>query len=252
LIAQVLLIGIAALACGCVNTIAGGGTLLLFPALVATGMSSLSANVTNSMSTWPGYFGGAVGFRHDLNAQWRGLRPLIAAAMAGSIVGCILLLNTPSDVLDALIPVLVLLATLLATFAPRIRRAVARRADGSPRRPLPLIASLFGTGVYSGYFGGATGVVFIAILSLMSSETLHQIVANKTVLSFASATATVPLFGFFGPVQWGYLAEAAPLTLLGGYLGSHAARRISEPTLRYSVAVVGVGASVYLAIRGWW
>ena len=125
-----LLVFLAGLACGAVNALAGGGSLILFPALIATGMGPLAANVTNSVSTWPGYLGSSLGFRTELEAQRHRLPRLAIATLGGSAVGCTLLLVTPPDAFDALVPLLVLLAAVLLAIQPAVARRVGQPVEG--------------------------------------------------------------------------------------------------------------------------
>lgn len=245
-----LLVALAGLACGVVNSIAGGGSLLLFPALLATGMSSLSANVTNSLATWPGYVGGVAGFRDDLGDQRGRLVRLAAATVVGSTVGCVLLLATPSAAFDVIVPFLVLTATGLTALQPWAKRRLERR--GTASSPTPGRSTLAAVGlaaVYGGYFGGALGVVFLAVLGLTVGDTLRRLNAAKSVLSLVDASVSVVVFGLFGPVHWGLVAIAAPSTLVGGFVGARIARRLDERVLRTAVVVFGVAVAAYLFSR---
>lgn len=248
--ADVVLVAGAGLSCGVVNSIAGGGSLLLFPALLATGLSPLTANVTNSVSSWPGYAGGVLGFRGELTGQRSRLPPLVAATVAGSLVGCVLLLATPSSAFDVIVPFLVLAATGLTAAQPWAKR---RRADRTPRdRAGPAaLAAIFGAAIYGGYFGGALGVIFLAVLGVTVHDTLTRLNATKTVLSLADATVSVVVFGLFGPVVWSTVAVAAPTALVGGLVGARLARRLDERLLRALVVAFGLVVSVYLGLRAW-
>lgn len=248
-----VLVATAGLACGIVNSIAGGGSLLLFPALLSTGMGSLAANVTNSVATWPGYVGGVAGYRHDLADQRDRLRPLAVATVAGSIVGCTLLLLTPEGAFDVVVPFLVLAATALTALQPWAKgRLLARSGSGPTATRAPGRAATFGIGlaaVYGGYFGGALGVIFLAVLGLTVVDALGRLNAAKAVLTLVDASVSVVVFGLFGPVQWAAVALAAPGTLLGGFVGARIARRLDERVLRASVVGFGLVVGIYLLIR---
>jgi uncharacterized membrane protein YfcA len=235
---------------GGINSIAGGGSLILFPTLVALGLPTVDANVTNSVAQWPGYIGSIVGFRDEYGGQRRRIVRLGGVAVLGGAVGSVLLLTTPSSAFDVVVPVLVLLASLLLAVQPlltsRLRRA---EDDGRTRDPAWLYVAVFLATVYGGYFGGALGVILVGVLGLA----LHRLkLANalKSVLSGITATVTVVVFGLFGPVHWAVVAVAAPTSLLGGFLGARIATRIPAVPLRVLIVVFGVGVSIYLFLRG--
>ena len=238
------LIVVAGMLCGAVNAIAGGGTLVLFPALVLTGMAPLVANVTSSLITWPGYVGGLAGFRDDLRGQearwWLGLVPL-----AGSTTGCVLLLTTPSSVFDEIVPSLVLFASLLLAAQPLVKRCVGTARDRSGWCAF----SLFLATIYGGYFGGGVGVILLGVLALTLSDSLRRLNALKGAISLVHATTSVAIFAFFGPVQWMSALVGAPSALVGGYLGARLARRLSDRLLRSGVVILGVAVAAWLQLR---
>jgi uncharacterized membrane protein YfcA len=243
---QIVLLGVLGLVAGAVNAVAGGGSLIVFPALLATGMAPLPANVTNSVAQWPGYAGSTVNARDDLRGQRRRLVTTSVAAALGSAVGCVLLLVLPQSVFDAVVPVLVLLASLTLGAQPWIKRWTQQRTTDNPRALLPTI---FLAAVYGGYFGGALGVVLIAVLSLLAHDTLQRLNAVKVLLSLVTSTVTVLLFALFAPVDWLAVLLLAPTTLAGGYLGMAVAKKMPDGVLRWSVVVLGVGVAIYLFLR---
>jgi uncharacterized membrane protein YfcA len=241
------LVAVAGLLCGAVNAVAGGGSLILFPALIASGLPTLAANVTNSVATWPGYVGGVVGFREELKGQSRRLFPLAMVSLAGSISGCALLLTTSTAAFDLVVPALVLFATLLLAAQPRLKRWMADRAP-TPNRPhRGLYPALFLATVYGGYFGGALGVIIIGALALTLADSLPRLNALKAALTLVDCSVSVVIFGLFGPVDWLAVAVAAPTCLLGGYLGARLARRLNEARLRAAVITLGLSVTIYLA-----
>jgi uncharacterized membrane protein YfcA len=243
------LVAAAGLACGLVNSIAGGGSLILFPALLATGMPTRSANVTNSVATWPGYVGGVVGFRDQIADQRRRLPRLIVATLFGSTIGCIALLLTPEGAFDVVVPFLVLFASLLTAGQPAARRRLERAGATRDVAGTWAVLGIFLAALYGGYFGGALGVIIVGVLGLTIHDTFKRLNAAKSLLTLVDASVSVVIFGLFGPVHWVYVAVAAPCTLVGGYLGAHAARRLDEKLLRTSVVTIGVVVSVYLFVR---
>jgi uncharacterized protein len=238
--------GVAFLA-GIINSIAGGGSLILFPTLVALGLPTVAANVTNSVAQWPGYLGGIAGFRSEYAGQRGRLLRFGLVALLGGTAGSVLLLTTPSQAFDVVVPVLVLLASLLLAVQPLLTRLQAED-DGVRRDPGWIYAALFLATVYGGYFGGALGVILVGVLGIA----LHRLkLANalKSALSAVTATVTLVIFGFFGDVHWDVVAVAAPASLVGGFLGARIASRIPATPLRVLIVGFGVAVSVYLFLR---
>lgn len=239
-----------ALLAGGVNSIAGGGSLILFPTLVALGLGTVEANVTNSVAQWPGYLGGVAGFRREYAGQRSRLLRLGTVAVLGGTTGSILLLTTPSEAFDVVVPVLVLLASSLLAFQPLINRRLKRnqRDDAAARDPRWLYAAIFFATVYGGYFGGALGVILVGVLGLALNR-LPLANALKSAIAAVTASVTVVVFGIFGDVHWGVVAVAAPASLLGGFLGARVATRIPATALRVLIVVFGVAVSIYLFAR---
>jgi uncharacterized protein len=246
---DLLVVAGVALLAGGINSIAGGGSLILFPTLVALGMGTIAANVTNSVAQWPGYLGGVAGFRDEYSGQRGRLVRFGGVAVLGGTAGCVLLLTTPSEAFDVVVPVLVLLASLLLAVQPLITARLKRgEADGSGRDPGWLYAAVFLATVYGGYFGGALGVILVAVLGVG----LHRLkLANalKSAISAVTATVTVVIFGIWGPVDWLVVAVAAPASLLGGFLGARVATRIPTTPLRVLIVTFGVLVAIYLFAR---
>ena len=246
---ELLVVAGVALLAGGINAIAGGGSLILFPTLVALGMGTVPANVTNSVALWPGYLGSVAGFRSMYGGQRGRLVRFGIVAVLGGTVGSVLLLTTPTEAFDLVVPVLVLLASLLVGAAPLITARLRRReADDVRGDPAWLYAALFLATVYGGYFGGALGVILVAVLGVG----LHRLkLANalKSVISAVTATVTVVVFGIWGPVDWLVVVVAAPTSLLGGFLGARVATRIPTTPLRLVIVTFGVAVSVYLFLR---
>ena len=238
---------VAGLVAGAVNAAAGGGSLLVFPSLLAVGLPPLAANVTNSIAQWPGYVGIVAGVRRDLRGQGRRVLLTSVLSVVGSAVGCALLLVLPSSVFDAVVPVLVLLASAVFAFQPLIRRWTAP-TPGAPDRLTTLLPSVFLAAVYGGYFGGALGVVLLSTLSLFAHDSLVRLNALKGFLSLVVATVTVVYFAIGAPVQWFAVAVLAPTTLIGGYIGARVARRSPETVLRVAVVLLGITVGVYLLV----
>ena len=247
--ADLVIAAAVALLAGGINSIAGGGSLILFPTLVALGLGTVAANVTNSVAQWPGYLGGMLGFRSEYAGQRARLVRFAVVAVVGGAAGSVLLLTTPSEAFDVVVPMLVLLASLLLAIQPLITKRLKREEqDGTARDAGWLYVALFFATVYGGYFGGALGVILVGVLGVA----LHRLkLANalKSVLSAVTATVTVVIFGLFGPVHWLLAVVCAPAALLGGFVGARVASRIPTTPLRVLIVAFGVAVSVYLFAR---
>jgi uncharacterized protein len=240
--------GVALLAGG-INSIAGGGSLIFFPTLVALGLGTVTANVTNSVVQWPGYLGGIAGFRREYAGQGGRLVRFGVVGLLGGTAGSVLLLTTPSEVFDVVVPVLVLLASLLLAVQPLLTANLRRAGDDGGRRdPAWLYGALFLATVYGGYFGGALGVILVGVLGLALHD-LKLSNALKSALSAVTATISLLIFALFGPVDWLVVAIAAPASLVGGFLGARIATRIPGTPLRILIVTFGVTVSIYLFVR---
>ncbi|MGZ4508212.1 MAG: sulfite exporter TauE/SafE family protein [Blastococcus sp.] len=248
-VADLLIAAGVALLAGGINSIAGGGSLLLFPTLVALGLGTVPANVTNSVVQWPGYLGGVAGFRAEYEGQRGRLIRFGIVAVLGGTTGSVLLLTTPSSAFDVVVPILVFLASVLLAVSPLLTKRLRREEDEQAHRdPVWLYVSLFLATVYGGYFGGALGVILVGVLGLA----LHRLkLANalKSALSAVTATISLAIFALFGPVDWAVVAVAAPASLLGGFLGARVATRIPATPLRAFIVTFGLAVSVYLFLR---
>jgi uncharacterized membrane protein YfcA len=242
-----LLLVVAGLAAGAVNAIAGGGSLITFPSLIAVGLPSVEANVTNSVSVFPGYVSSVAGSRADLAGQGRRVRATVPAAVAGTAVGCALLLLTPARAFEIVVPFLVLGAAATLAFQERLRGLVGHPRAMSPRRAAVTLQSVVFVGaIYGGYFGAALGVMYVAALALVLDETLNRINALKNVLSACVGLVTVVVFAVLAPVHWGAVLAVAPATVVGGYLGARLARRLPARVLK--VLIVSFGTVVGLIL----
>lgn len=249
---DLLLVGLAALAGGAVNAIAGGGTLITFPTLTAVGVPAVSANVTNTVALTPGYLGGTLGQRRDLDGQGRRLRLLVPAAVLGGLVGGALLLATGEELFRELVPFLILGASGLLWFQDRIRdrvvRRLSQRAGGDPNHGWVAVPT-FAASVYGGYFGAGLGVILLAVLGLVIDDTLTRINALKQGLSFCvNATAAV-FFLFSGKVVWSAALVMAIGAVIGGSIGGRVAGRMPPALLRRVVVAIGVVVGIVYLVR---
>lgn len=238
---DIVLLVAAGLGAGTVNGVAGGGTLVSFPALLATGLQPLQANVTSTLGIWPGYLGGVAGFRSEVREQpRRRLVVLSAAAIVGATGGSVLLLETPGSAFKAIAPYLVLSACLLFAVQPLVAGWVKRRlsslADGHVG--IAAAGTLFGA-VYGGYFGAGLGVILLALLGLTLPEDLVRTNGLRAVLSLMVNTAAAVVFLIAAHVAWDDAGLLAGSSLVGGYFGARVARRL--PPLVFRLLVVGLG-----------
>ena len=244
--ADIVLLCGAGLAGGMVNSIAGGGSLFVFPALVATGLGTVAANVTNSVALWPGYVGTLVGLGSLVKAQAGRARRLAPAACVGAAAGCALLLSTPTRAFDVVVPFLVIAASLLIGAQPAIARRITSEHETHPRE---LVVAVGIAAVYGGYFGGGLGVILLAVIGLTLAQPLRETNALKSIVSLIVATVSLVAFAIFGPVHWTEVAIIAPTALIGGVLGGRIAATVNERALRIAIVGLGLGVGVWLAVR---
>ena len=248
--AEAALVAVAGFLAGAVNAVAGGGSLISFPALVAVGLPTLDANVTNTTAVWPGYLGSATAYRRELADQGHRLRALGLTAALGGVAGSAILLVAPDAVFDAVVPFLVLAGSLLLALQPRIAAVVrARAADDAREHPVQLHVALFLAAVYGAYFGGGLGVILLAVLGIYVADHLQRLNGLKSAMSLLINTIALVAFALFGPVDWAAVAVVAPASLAGGYAGARLARRLSPDALRSTVVVFGVVVAVWLFLR---
>jgi uncharacterized protein len=249
-LSHILLLVVAGIAAGGVNAIAGGGSLITFPTLIATGLPSVDANVTNSVSVFPGYVSSVAGSRADLAGQGSRVRAVLPAALVGTVGGCALLLATPGRVFEVIVPFLVLGAAATLAFQERLRGLVGHPRSMAPRRAaVTLQLVVFVGAVYGGYFGAALGVMYVAALALILDEPLKRINALKNVLSATVGLVTVVVFAFFADVDWTAVATLAPATVVGGYVGARVARRLPAKVLKYLIVTFGTTIGLILLYR---
>jgi len=238
-----LWVGLAAAAAGAVNALAGGGTLISFPALMAAGVPAVAANVTNTVALCPGYFGATLAQAKDLRGQKRRLWLLLPAGVLGGVAGGLLLLHTGERTFRALVPFLILLASgLLAVQEPvrawLTRRLAGRSTDGAHERWAALPVGL--AAVYGGYFGAGLSVIVLAALGLLLDDSLTRLNALKQTVALATNVAAAIFFVFSGQVVWPAAAAMAAGALVGGAVGGRLAGKVRPATLRWMVVAIGL------------
>jgi uncharacterized protein len=248
---QALLVFVAGVWAGTINTVVGSGTLITFPVLLAVGLPPVTANVSNTLGLAPGSISGAIGYRAELTGQRPRLVRLGAASVLGGIVGAILLLKLPAGAFKDIVPVLIVLALVLVIVQPRLSRKFAARADGERMAVTPVLWVLvFGTGVYGGYFGAAQGVILVATMGVLLDESLQRINAGKNVLAGLVNGVAAIVFILFSRAHVNWLAAGliAVGSVLGGVIGAKVGRRLSPVALRGVIVVVGLFAIAKLIV----
>jgi uncharacterized membrane protein YfcA len=266
---------IASVLGGGVNAIAGGGTLLTFPALVGLGVPALTANATSTVALWPGALSSMVGYRGELRGARAWVVRLTLPSVVGGAVGAWLLLRTPPDRFERIVPFLVLGATLLFQAQSHIMRRLARRrataagsvspdpaaqsvapsadesAGNDPQvAPWLFVAAQFAIGVYGGYFGAGIGILMLAGLGMMGFTNIHRMNGLKNWGAVCMNVVAASIFAFSGIVNWPVALAIAAGGLLGGYGGSRMAQRVGQQRVRRAIVVIGLASFLFLLVRG--
>ncbi|KAA9004995.1 sulfite exporter TauE/SafE family protein [Histidinibacterium aquaticum] len=236
---SIVVLVVAGLLAGMINAIAGGGTLLSFPALVWLGVPPIMANATATMTALPGYIGSAWAYRRDIRAEGSlRLSSIILIAALGGLAGAALLLITPGDAFVGIVPWLLLTATLLFATGPRFVTMV--REKGLTIRPGLSAAAIFLVAGYGGYFNGGLGIMLLAVFGLIGFQNLHGMNGLKNLLSAVLSLVSVTTYATAGLIAWESAAILALATTLGGYIGARQARRIRN-TEYLRLLIVGIG-----------
>lgn len=265
-IARYALIVAAAATGGAINSIAGGGTLVTFPALVGLGVPPIVANATSTVALWPGAIGSMWGYRGELvGAQAWAVR-FALPSLIGGLAGALLLLRTSSEAFDAVVPWLVLGATLLFVIQRPLMGVIRRRAaeatppergvgpkTGDEPEPPPspgALAYQFGVAVYGGYFGAGIGILMLAVLGFMGFRSIHRMNGLKNWGGLCINFTAAITFILSGLVDWPVAAAMATGALAGGYGGSRLAQRVPQEWVRRAIMVIGLASGVWLWGRG--
>jgi uncharacterized protein len=245
----VLLI-VAALAAGIVNAIAGGGSLISFPALLATGMGSVRANATNTLGMWPGSVSSVLAYRAHIAAERHRAIVLAVPSLIGGLAGSVLLLSTPESAFRAVVPWLILFACALLALQTQVAKWVAKAATGEARRvPISLWIAQLLISVYGGYFGAGIGILMLAAMAIFIPSGLQA--ANGLKVLFASLINGISAVYFVvvGAVRLPEAGVMAVAAIAGGWLGAHLAQRLPAKTMRALVVAYGVVVAVKLLVK---
>ncbi len=231
---------------GIFNAIAGGGTLITFPTLLAFGVPAITANVTSSVGIVPSYLGGVHGFRDELTNQLGRIRRLLPVALAGGATGAILLLTTPAASFRLVAPWLVAFATVLFAVQPFVVKRLSSLHDEHPTRKVLVQVGTFAVAIYGGYFGAGMGIMLLAVLGIGLTESLVRINGLRAVLSILICTLSATIFIIHGHVFWAAALCIGLGTLFGGTVGARIARFLPSMWLRVVVVVFGTATTIGL------
>lgn len=246
--ARIAMVAGAALAGGAVNAIAGGGSLITFPALVAAGLPPVLASVTNTVAMCPGYLGATLAQRKDLAGQGRRAGMVLPVAAIGGAAGAWLLMHTSARAFDVLVPFLILTAALLIAVQEPLRKRLMSRVPAG--RAEPLAALPIGlAAIYGGYFGAGMGVMVLAALGVVLDDSLLRINALKQSVSLVVNVTAALVFVIWADVDWTITLIMAGAALCGGAIGGVIAARIPQAALRWTIVAIGVGVSVVYFTR---
>lgn len=242
-----ILLFFASILAGAMNSVAGGGTFFTFPMLIFTGMNPIAANATNTMALWPGSLASVGAYRRELAASRPLLPPLMVISFIGGLLGAIVLLKTPEQTFKELVPWLLLVATLLFTFSPKITAYLRRHSSDQVTRKGKILGWLgqLGIATYGGYFGGGIGILMLSMLSLMGLSNIHQMNGLKTLLATVINGIAVLTFILAGTIVWPQAVLMMVGAIIGGYGGASLARKIPPHYIRHFITVVGLTLSLY-------
>jgi uncharacterized membrane protein YfcA len=243
---ELLAVAAAGAAAGASNALAGAGSLITFPTLIALGVPPLSANVTSTVGLIPGAVGGAVGYADLLGQQRQRVARLAVPTLIGAVAGTALLLITSNDTFEAIVPALVAGSCLLLLFQPRLTSRISQAGD--EHSPF-LTAGLVFSGAYAAYFGSAVGILLLGLLGLFVADSMQHLNGLKILLAGIANLLAATAYAFFADVDWRFAVCLMVSSLIGGRLGASLARRVSGDVLRVAIALIGLVVAAVLAWR---
>jgi uncharacterized membrane protein YfcA len=243
---SLLAVAAAGAAAGASNALAGAGSLITFPTLIAVGLPPLSANVTSTVGLVPGAVGAGLGYTDLLTEQRQRIVRLAVPTLVGAVFGTALLLITSNDTFEAIVPALVAGSCLLLLFQPRLTPRISHA--GEEHSPF-LTAGLVFSGAYAAYFGSAVGILLLGLLALFVADSMQHLNAIKILLAGIANLLASIAYAFLASVQWKYAVCLMVSSLVGGRLGANLARRVSGDVLRVAIALIGLTVAAILAVR---
>jgi uncharacterized membrane protein YfcA len=249
---QVLLLVSASVGAGIMNAMAGGGTILTYPALLLSSVSPIIANATSTVALWPGAATSLFGYRREVWAHKQWLRVLFIPSLVGGAIGAWLLIQTPASTFEWLAPFMVLFATVLFMVQGLIARRSGRDTEENLRIPgrLP-VAWLFqlGIAIYGGYFGVGIGILMLAVLGFLGLNDIHAANGTKNFMGMCINGVAAAYFIACGAVNWTAALIMMGGAMAGGYAGARLARRIGRARARAAVVVIGLLVTAILLLR---
>ena len=245
---------LAGVIAGAINSVAGGGTLISFPSLIAYGVPTVMANATNTGVVWPGTLSSAIAYRDDLTRERGLLLTLLVPSCIGGLLGAAILVITPEETFAHIVPFLVLFATILFALSDIFKRLVRSDSDGHTER-INLLSGAWGFGfqlfvaTYGGYFGAGMGILMLASLSLMGLRDVHRMNALKTLLGTMINGVALVFFIIKGLIVWRVAIMMAVGATIGGYAGARLAKRVNQKRLRIFIVLVGLAVSAWLFVK---
>jgi hypothetical protein len=252
-LSHILIAMAAAFLAGGINSVAGGGTLITFPALFGLGLPAIAANTTSTVAIWPGSLGSMWGFRREIASIPPGMRLLAIPSVLGGVLGAVLLRSTSAAVFERMVPFLILFATLLFTVQAPIQRRLKATAPSSGPRSRGWIAGAmlaqFAVGVYGGYFGAGMSIMMLTALAFMGMEDILKMSALTSFLSFCTNGVASIFFAATHMVVWPYVLGMMIAAIVGGYVAAGLARKIGKVVVRRFVIAVGFTIAFGLMIK---
>lgn len=248
---DIALLLVAAFFAGTLNAVAGGGSFLTLPALIAVGVPSVTANATGTVALLPGYVASILGSREDMEpAPGLSMRSVVLLSLIGGVIGAALLLVTPDAAFNRLIPWLLLAATAMFAFGPQLRRwADAHRPAGAAPSRGRAIAGLLLVAGYGGYFNGGMGILMLALFGLLGQTRLNAMNAVKNLVSTLLTAIAVAIYAAGGIVRWKEAFIMMAAATLGGYVGARGARKLPAPVLRWGIVAIGLVMTVLFFLK---
>lgn len=248
-------LGVTAIIAGAINSVAGGGSFLTFPALMFCGVTPIRANATNTVALWFGSLASVGAYRNQMENQRRALITLLVTSFIGGLVGALLLLKTPDATFKLLLPWLLLIATLIFIFGKYLTALLKRMVHLDINAPQNIVPFLVGStlqlviAIYGGFFGGGIGILMLALLTLLGYEKIHTMNALKTVLAAVINGIAAIAFVLANVVDWPQCMVMIVGSIVGGYGGAVLAQRVSQEMIRRIVIAVGLGMTLYFFAR---
>jgi uncharacterized membrane protein YfcA len=242
----------AAVAAGAINSVAGGGTLISFPSLVAFGETEVLSNATNTAALWPGSFSSALGYKKDTSVDRALLAMLIIPSIVGGLLGAVIFVGTPESVFRLVVPILILFATCLFAARKPISKKLTMKSDENEvslgGRIWGFLFQLF-VAAYGGYFGAGIGILMLGSLGVMGLRNIHVMNAMKTILAAMINVTAFIFFAVKGLVVWPLAALMAAGAILGGYVGARSAKHVNEDYLQLIIVTVGFVITAWFITR---